>query len=80
MEQSMIQFRVDPMLKKEVAEIYKSIGMDLPTALRMFLVRSKMMRGLPFEANLPKLVNQQQEVEEMTSEEINNSGTKIPKE
>ena len=35
-------------LRQEVAEIYESIGMYLPTALRMFLTRSKSERGLPF--------------------------------
>lgn len=35
-------------LRQEVAEIYESMGMYLPTALRMFLTRSKSERGLPF--------------------------------
>ncbi len=52
-EQVLIQFRADKALKQEVAEIYETLGMDLPTAFRMFMVRSKMVKGLPFEANLP---------------------------
>ncbi len=53
-EQTLIQFRADKALKKEVAEIYEALGMDLPTAFRMFMIRSKMVKGLPFEATLPE--------------------------
>lgn len=53
-EQVLIQFRADKELKQEVAEIYETLGMDLPTAFRMFMTRSKMVKGLPFEATLPE--------------------------
>ena len=53
-EQVLIQFRADKALKQEVAEIYETLGMDLPTAFRMFMTRSKMVKGLPFEATLPE--------------------------
>ena len=53
-EQVLIQFRADKALKQEVAEIYEQLGMDLPTAFRMFMKRSKQVRGLPFEAVLPE--------------------------
>ena len=52
-QQVLVQFRTDKDLKKEVAEIYEELGMDLPTAFRMFLKKSKQVRGLPFEAVLP---------------------------
>ena len=52
-EQVLIQFRADKELKQEVAGIYEELGMDLPTAIRMFLKKSKQVRGLPFEAVLP---------------------------
>jgi len=51
-EQALIQFRADKALKQEVSEIYEAIGMDLPTAFRMFMVRSKAARGLPFPATM----------------------------
>ena len=84
-KQILVQFRVDEKLKNETTRIFESLGLDLPTALRMFLVRSKMMRGLPFEANLPtKFITHQQaldafeelreqaaDVPEMTLDEIN---------
>lgn len=53
-EQVLIQFRADRALKQEVSEIYERLGMDLPTAFRMFMTRSKMVKGLPFEATLPE--------------------------
>ena len=53
-EQVLFQFRADKALKQEVAEIYEQLGMDLPTAFRMFMTRSKMVKGLPFEATLPE--------------------------
>lgn len=53
-EQVLIQFRADKALKQEVSEIYESLGMDLPTAFRMFMIRSKIEKGLPFDAKLPE--------------------------
>lgn len=84
-EQTLIQFMADKALKQEVAEIYEKLGMDLPTAFRMFMVKSKMVRGLPFEATLPEnkitkaeaknafyeLRRQAADVPEMSLEEIN---------
>ena len=55
-EQTLIQFRADKLLKDEVTAIYESIGMDLPTAFRMFLVRSKIEKGLPFPAVMPESI------------------------
>ena len=83
--QVLVQFRVDSDLKNEVSEIYNALGMDLPTAFRMFMVRSKMVRGIPFDAVLPEttvtraeglaafaeLRRQAADVPEMSLEEIN---------
>lgn len=84
-EQALIQFRADKALKQEVSEIYESLGMDLSTAFRMFMVRSKVARGLPFPAVMPddmithaealsafeQLRKQAADVPEMTLDEIN---------
>ena len=53
-EQVLIQFRADKSLKQDVADIYEQLGMDLPTAFRMFMKKSKQVRGLPFDAVLPE--------------------------
>ena len=84
-EQVLIQFRADKALKQEVTEIYEKLGMDLPTAFRMFMARSRMVKGLPFEATLPAetitraeaknafyaLRRQASDVPEMSLEDIN---------
>lgn len=84
-EQVLIQFRADKALKQEVSEIYERLGMDLATAFRMFMAKSKMVKGLPFEAMLPEntitrieaknafheLREQAADVPEMSLEEIN---------
>lgn len=53
-EQVLIQFRADKELKQEVTKIYESLGIDLPTALRMFMNKSKMVKGIPFDVRLPE--------------------------
>lgn len=55
-EQALVQFRVDKDLRQEVTEIYEMLGMDFPTALRMFMARSRMERGVPFKTTLPENV------------------------
>ncbi len=84
-EQVLIQFRADKALKQEVTEIYETLGMDLPTAFRMFMAKSKMVKGLPFDAVLPEqtitrvearnafyeLRRQAADVPEMSLDEIN---------
>ena len=84
-EQVLVQARVDKELKQEVTEIYEALGMDIPTAIRMFFVRSKMVRGIPFDTTLPEgvvtraealsaldnMFKQSEAVPEMTLEEIN---------
>lgn len=84
-EQVLIQFRADKTLKQEVSDIYEQLGMDLPTAFRMFMKRSIQVKGLPFEATLPAEVvtradalnafyqarQQMEDVPEMSLDEIN---------
>lgn len=84
-EQVLIQFRADKALKQEVTEIYETLGMDLPTALRMFMNKSRMVRGVPFDVRLTEntvtraeamrafddLRVQASDLPEMTLEEIN---------
>ena len=60
-EQVLNQFRSDKALRDECAAIYAAMGMDLNTAFRMFMERTRMVRGLPFPAVLPKDRMTQQE-------------------
>lgn len=53
MANSLIQVRIDDNLRKEAVEIYSQLGLDLPTAIRIFLTRSVLVRGIPFSMVLP---------------------------
>lgn len=84
-EQVLIQFRADKELKQDVVEIYESMGLDLPTAFRMFMYRTKAVNGLPFPAVVPSaslvadkarsaygdICEQAKDLPEMSLEEIN---------
>ena len=48
MATSVVQFRIDDDLKEQATEIYDKLGLDLSTAMRIFLKRSVAVRGLPF--------------------------------
>ena len=48
MQQSLIQIRVDRPLKEEVTEIFSSLGIDVSTAVRIFLQRCRRVKGIPF--------------------------------
>lgn len=52
-EQVLNQFRSDKALREECVAIYEAMGLDLNTAFRMFMERTRMVRGLPFPATLP---------------------------
>lgn len=84
-EQVLNQFRSDKALREECVAIYEALGMDLNTAFRMFMERTRMVRGLPFPATLPQNTMTRMEAKaaiaeirqeaadmpEMTLEEIN---------
>lgn len=53
-EQVLNQFRSDKTLREDCIAIYEALGMDLNTAFRMFMERTRMVRGLPFPAVLPE--------------------------
>lgn len=90
-EQILVQARVDKELKQEVAEIYEALGLDLPTAIRMFFIRTKIARGIPFSTTLPRnyvtrtealnalddLFEQANDLPEMTMDEINSEISQV---
>ena len=55
-KQVLVQIKVSEDLKNEAVAVYKSIGLDLSTAVRMFFIKSIDVNGLPFEARktMPK--------------------------
>ena len=64
-EQVLNQFRCDKALREDCVAIYEALGMDLNTAFRMFMERTRIVRGLPFPAVLP--------ADHMTSAEARNA-------
>ena len=53
-EQVMNQFRSDRLLREDCVAIYESLAMDLNTAFRMYMERTRMVRGLPYPSLLPE--------------------------
>ena len=43
-----IQVRVDSALKAEAEQLFADMGLDMPTAVRLFLKQSIINNGLPF--------------------------------
>ena len=48
-QNSLIQVRVDHDLKANADALFSDLGLDTPTAIRMFLNQSLMNNGLPFD-------------------------------
>lgn len=51
---SIVQFRIEDDLKNDAVALYEKLGIDLSTAMRMFLKRSVYVNGIPFSMVLPK--------------------------
>ena len=49
---SQIAVRVDDKLKKEATEVFSELGLDMTTAVKLFLKQSVLMRSIPFELKL----------------------------
>ena len=46
---ALVQLKVDTEIKEDVSRIYENLGLDLPTAIRIFFKKSIAVGGLPFE-------------------------------
>ena len=54
MATTVLQVRLDEDLKNEAAELFDKMGIDIPTAIRMFLKRSVAEHAIPFELREPR--------------------------
>ena len=54
MATTLVQVRIDDELKNQATAVYDALGIDLSTAVRMFLKRSVLVNGVPFNMTLPK--------------------------
>lgn len=81
---TMLQVRIDEDLKREATMVYEQLGIDLSTAIRMFLKKSVMVNGIPFEMknnssvdktmaaiNSMRNKSKQENIEDMSLDEIN---------
>lgn len=78
-EQTIIQIRVDNELKNMAAEVFEEIGIDIPTAVRMFFKASVREGGLPFRpvVGSDKAGMQKTDEKNAANELPNNIKTKI---
>ena len=49
---SQIAVRVDDELKKEATAIFNEVGLDMSTAVKLFLKQSVLTRSIPFDVKL----------------------------
>ena len=52
MANSLVQFRLDDVSKVQATQICERLGIDLPTAMRMFVARMIHENGIPFSMKL----------------------------
>ena len=48
------QIRIDEDLKKQAAELFSQLGLDMSSAMNIFLKQCVLHEGLPFNVELPK--------------------------
>lgn len=46
---TLIQLKVDTKIKKQADNLFANMGLDTPTAIRIFLNRAIIHRGIPFD-------------------------------
>jgi DNA-damage-inducible protein J len=74
-----IQTRIDTNLKKNAENILSSIGLDITSAIRLFLTQCVVQRRLPFQAVAPEEPNEEtlaamQEAENIASGKVKSKG------
>lgn len=56
MATTVLQVRMDEDLKNEASELFEKLGLDIPTAIRIFFKRAVTEKGIPFEVREPTTV------------------------
>ena len=62
-----LNIRVDEQLKADAQALYKKLGMDLSTAVNVFLRQSVQMQGLPFR---PRMTSRPIDISTLTKEQV----------
>ncbi len=60
MKDSLLQIRLDNAIKKRAIKLYEELGLDLSTAIRLFINKSLLINGLPFEVEKSAKVNKKE--------------------
>ena len=63
MASSLVQVRVDNELKKEAIELFDKLGLDISTAIRVFLARAVRDGWIPFSMVLEESKTEAEEIE-----------------
>ena len=50
----LVQIRIDENLKKQATELFSQLGIDMSSAINIFLKQCVMRGGLPFEVVIPQ--------------------------
>ena len=48
------QIRIDPDIKRETSQLFSNLGLDMSTAVNLFLHQCVLRGGLPFSVELPQ--------------------------
>lgn len=48
------QIRIDSDIKAQATELFKQLGLDMSTAVNMFLHQAVIRQGLPFSVEMPR--------------------------
>ncbi len=70
-----LKIKVDATLKKEADLLFKNLGLDMSTAINMFLIQCINTSSIPFEVSLPK---PSQNLKKALKEAQNIANGKIP--
>lgn len=65
---TMIRSRIDPKTKRQANRLFKSLGLSMSDAIRMFLHQAVAQKGLPFDVKIPN-DQTQDAIEELTEGE-----------
>lgn len=52
MTNALVQVRIDNELKTQAIKVFDDVGLDLSTAIKIFLKRAVQKKGIPFSMNL----------------------------
>ena len=70
------QVRIDENLKKQASELFAHLGMDMSSAMNIFLRQCVLRGGLPFSVELPQYKPEVIEAMEEAKRISKNPGTK----